>query len=174
MKSTFQILAMLCVVGFFAFSCSSDDDNGSPQTEGAITFKVDGQQFATVPMVSYAMISEGVIYISGVTADDIAKTINLSLEGSEVGTYIIGENHLSSGIIMDSIPDETDEEGGSIESWSAPYGNGVNGEVVVTNITSTHVSGTFQFKAKNIYGDQSVRVISEGSFNVKIFQFGGM
>lgn len=175
MKSTFQFFAMLCTVGMLAFSCSSDDNadsNNNP--EGAITFKVDGVQHSTLPFVTNATVEDGLIYLTGVTADEVSKTISITLDGNAVGTYVLGENHASSGILFESIADDSNPEGGTMEMWSAPYGTGVNGEVIVTSVTSTHVTGTFQFKAKNLLGDQSVKVISEGSFNVKIFNYGGM
>lgn len=173
MKSTIQIFALLCVVGLFAFSCSSDDDNNSgPQyTEGAITFKMDGAKFSTIPMVTYAMMDEGVIYLSGVTGDDVARTISISLNGSELGTYKIGGDYVNSGILFETTEDENNPEGGSMEIWAAPFGDGLNGEVTVTKITSTHVEGTFNFQAKNTTGDQSVRNLTDGAFNVKILSY---
>jgi hypothetical protein len=54
----------------------------------------------------------------------------------------------------------------STEIWQAPFDDSVAGELVVTEVTETKVKGSFSFSCKNVGGDQSVKVITDGAFNL--------
>ena len=52
------------------------------------------------------------------------------------------------------------------EIWQAPYNDSMVGEIKISEETETTIKGTFSFTGKNVNGDQSVKTIKEGSFNL--------
>ena len=82
------------------------------------------------------------------------------------GTYPLGGGANIFNSASYSETDVSNPQNPSSEIWQAPYDDTVAGEVVVTQVTDTKVKGNFNFSCKNVGGDQSVKVITDGSFNL--------
>ena len=85
------------------------------------------------------------------------------------GTYELGGDVL---ILHTASYTETDVDlnnplNSTTEIWQAPYDDTMVGEINISQETDTKVIGTFQFTAKNVNGDQSIKTITEGSFDLE-------
>lgn len=171
-----QLMIFLFACGLFTFSCKSDDDGGDGGAAGAgtITAKVDGTQYTTMEMVTFAASSGGSLTISGNTGTGTpTRAFSLTIMMADgVGTYPIGggPNIFTTASYTEVTVDPANPMNAQTVIWHAPYSDAQAGEVKISELTSTHVKGTFQFKAKNVEGDNSIKNISEGSFNVAIQQ----
>lgn len=171
-----QLMILLFALGLFTFSCKSDDDGGGGGDAGAgtITAKVDGTHYTTMEMVTFATSSGSSLIISGNTGTGTptrAFTLNVMMADG-VGTYPIGggSNIFTTASYTEVTVDPSNPMNAETLTWQAPYSDAQAGEVKISELTSTHVKGTFHFKAKNVLGNNSIKNISEGSFNVAIQQ----
>jgi hypothetical protein len=171
MKKLKQLLPILILMVSFIFSCyKSDDDagNGGSAAEGTIVAKVDGTTITTLDMVTFANLVSGNLSIQGNTGGTNAKTFTLLIGGiNGVGTYPIGggSNIANSASYIELSGAITNPQ---THTWQAPYDDQQAGEIKITELSDTRVKGTFHYKAKNVLGDQSVKHITEGSFNIKL------
>ena len=62
--------------------------------------------------------------------------------------------------------DLNNPQNSTTEMWQAPYDNSMVGSLSVSEETDDKLMGTFEFTGKNLNGDQSVKTITEGSFNL--------
>lgn len=166
------ILVLLAVVAISFTSCKKDDDGGDGGGNGGaglVSAKVNGTTFTSLEITSFAIVvsQSGFSSLAVQGNDASGKAISLQLSGYEgVGTYEISDSNVFSLVSYGEIDVNNPTNG---ETWFAPYENsGVVGEVKVSEQTDTRVKGTFQFMAKNQNGDQSIRNITEGTFDVKI------
>lgn len=149
-------------------SCSKDDDGGGDggAVSGIIKAKVNGAEFSTMEITSFATMASGggqnTLVLQGNTA---TQGINMNIFGYEgVGTYELKDSNvfITASYIEPKVSDPTNSP-----TWNAPYQNsGVIGEIKISEETSTHVIGTFSFKAKST-NDGSTKEITDGSFNLK-------
>lgn len=157
-------------------SCSSDDDSGDggdPGDQGAasgvLVAKVDGVNFQSMAISSSATVANNgqnlVIIASNSDGNAFAFTI-IGYDGE--GTYPLGGgvNIFNSGSYTEIDVDINNPQNTTQEIWQAPYDDTVAGELVVTEVTETKVKGTFNFSGKNVNGDQSIKTITDGSFNL--------
>lgn len=153
-------------------SCSkSDDDGGSGgnASSGTLTAKVNGTSFESMEISSSATVTNGgqslIIIASNSDGNAFAFTV-LGFDG--VGTYQIGGgvNILNSGSYTETDVDLNNPQNSTTEVWQAPYDDTVAGEIKISEVTDDKVKGTFSFTCKNVNGDQSVKTISNGSFNL--------
>lgn len=162
------ILLLMAVVAISFTSCNKDDDGGGggEAASGTIIAKVAGSDYKSDPIITSATRSDGngvsTVVISGNTMD--SKNLTLSINGGfeGVGTYNIG-----GGANVFTVASYTEIDPANpmdAQVWSAPYDTSVAGEIKVSEVTSTNIKGTFNFKGKN--ADGSFRDITEGSFDV--------
>ncbi|GGD14353.1 DUF6252 family protein [Flavobacterium orientale] len=175
MKSIKLICALL-IAGSFSFftSCSSDDNGGGGgnAAAGTIKAKVDGTNVTTMEMVTLANQVGTMLSIQGNTGGTSSKAFVLNVTTFDgVGTYDIGGT-LGLGQANASYTEFnvnlSNPAASETNIWSAPYTGGDKvGEINVSEITATHIKGTFSFSAKNS-DDNSMKQITEGSFNVEL------
>lgn len=160
-----QLSKILCVVLAFIFaSCSSDNDGDGVVTagDGAITAKVDGITVTSIPMATFAYITEAGLQITGSAsgAENLAIQI---LTFDVVGKYDMGGNNTIAIGTYTEIDLNNPQNLDNV--YFAPCTeNGVDGFVDVTEFTGTSVKGTFSFKAKNETG--TMKDVTNGSFTV--------
>lgn len=155
-------------------SCSSDDDGGSsgPAASGTLTAKVDGASYQSLEISSSAtIINSGpaqTLLIIATNSDGNAFSFNIfNYDG--VGTYMIDGDVLT-GVNVASYSETevnlSNPQASVTELWQAPYDNLSVGSISISEETDTKVLGTFEFTCKNLNGDNSIKNITEGSFNL--------
>ena len=167
-KNLFNLLlTMMVVVSSFSVSCKSDDDGGGggPAASGTITAKVDGSSVTTIEMTTAAQLSGGSLMVTGNDGgSSLNKAFMLTIVGIDgTGTYPIGGG---ANIFNVASYIETDVNSLDVVTWQAPYDDSNVGEIHITELTDSHVKGTFSFNAKN--ADGNIKNITEGSFNVNL------
>ena len=169
-KSIKPIFLVAFVFSFLTFACKSDDDggNGGLASSGTITAKVNGNSLTTLNLVTSANLVSGNLMIQGNTGGTNAKSITLLIMGvNGTGTYPIGggANINNSASYIELSGTITNPQ---TTTWQAPYDSNQVGEIKISEMTATQVKGTFNYKAKNTTGDQSIKEITEGSFNLSL------
>ena len=172
MRNLRQFMLLIMTVSLVTLtSCSNDDDGGGPSTAGSgvLAAKVDGTSFQSLEISSSATVANGgqnlIIIASNSDGNAFAFTI-LGYDG--VGTYPIGggANIFNSASYTETDVDLNNPQNSTTEIWQAPYDDTMVGELRVSEETETKVIGTFDFTCKNVAGDQSVKTITDGSFNL--------
>lgn len=164
------ILVLMAVVAISLTSCKKDDDGGGGGGQagaGTIVAKVNGSSFSSMEIASRATLSTGggmtTLILQG--SDASGKGIFITMNNYDgVGTYEFSD----SNVFLVATYIETDiSNPQNSKTWTAPYdGSGVVGEVNISEKTDTTIKGTFNFTGKNVNGDNSLRNITEGSFNL--------
>lgn len=170
----FICACFLVTTTLFLTSCSSDDDGGGggSAAAGTITAKVDGSAVTTMDMVTFANQVNSMLSIQGNTGGTNSKAFVLNVTTFDgVGTYDIGGTGglgQANASYTEFIVDLGNPMNSQTKTWAAPYTGGDKvGEIKVSEITDTHIKGTFYFTAKNA-SDDSMKNITEGSFNVEL------
>jgi len=169
----FICACFLVTTSIFLTSCSSDDDGGGggSAAAGTITAKVDGSWVTSMEMTTFAYQVGSMLSIQGNTGGTSSKAFVFNITTFDgVGTYDIGgtlglgQANASYTEITVDISNPTAFES---KIWSAPYeGGDKGGEIKISEITDTHIKGTFSYSAKNT-DDGSMKEVTEGSFNVE-------
>lgn len=160
------ILVLTAVVAMTLTSCKKDDDGGGggSAAEGTVSAKVDGNNFNSMEMASFATLTSGTLILQG--SDASGKGISIIMNNYEgVGTYEFTDSNvfLVATYVEANINNPTQSQ-----TWTAPYeGSGVIGELKISEKTDLGIKGTFSFTAKNSNGDQSLKNITDGTFNLK-------
>lgn len=162
----FMLLVMTITMASIT-SCSKDDDGGDGGNagEGTITAKVNGNQFTTMEITSFAnTVTAGVTTSLIIQGNTATQAINVQISGYDgVGTYEIKDTNVFS-VASYGEPNANDPL--NMPTWYAPYENsGVIGQLKVSEDANGRVKGTFSFTGKNV-DDGSIREITEGSFNL--------
>ncbi len=165
------ILVLMAVVAVSLTSCKKDDDGGDggggQAGSGTVVAKVNGSGFTSMEIASTASITNagGTSTVSLQGSDASGKGIFIIINSFEgTGTYEFSDSNVF--VVATYIEVDINNPQNS-QTWSAPYqGSGIVGEVVVSEKTDTNIKGTFNFTAKNVNGDQSLRNITDGSFNL--------
>lgn len=165
-----SILVLMAVVAVSLTSCKKDDDGGDGggggAASGTVSAKVSGADYNSDPLVTSAVRSDanGVSTLM-ITSNTLnGKNITLSINGGfdGVGTYNIGGG---ANVFGNASYTEVDiNNPTNSEIWVAPYDTSVAGEIKVSEVSTTNIKGTFNFKGKN--ADGTFKDITEGSFNV--------
>lgn len=154
-------------------SCSSDDDGGAPggAASGVLVAKVDGATFQSLEISSSATVvnaggNQNLIIIA-TNSDGNAFSFTVIGYSGE-GTYPLGggANIFNTASYTETDVDLNNPINSTTEIWQAPYDDTVVGEINVSEETDSKVIGTFNFTGKNVNGDQSLKTITEGSFNL--------
>ncbi|WP_418512767.1 DUF6252 family protein [Corallibacter sp.] len=174
MKKLKKIMLLVMTFSLSIFSsCSSDDDAtpivpigpNSSAGQGIIVAKVDGVDFSSLEITSYASKSTGggqtTLVMQGNTQSQAINMIINAYDG--VGTYELSDDNVfrSASYIEPNISDPFNSQ-----TWNAPYqDSGLVGEIVITEDSDTKVIGTFYFTCKNA-NDNSIKNITDGAFDL--------
>lgn len=156
-------------------SCSTNDDEDGGEVNaasGTLAAKVDGTSYQSMEISSSATVANAgtaqnlVIIASNSDGNAFAMTI---FGYTGVGTYEFTGANIA--VTNTASYTETDVDinnplNSTTEVWQAPYDNTMVGSITISEETDTNVKGTFSFTCKNVNGDNSVKTISEGSFNL--------
>lgn len=170
MKNLKQIMLLVMVVSLTNLtSCSKDDDGGSGggAASGTIKAKVNGSQFTSLEMTSFANLTSGggqtTLVMQGNTS---SQAINMIINGYDgVGTYELSDSNvfITASYIEPNVSDPLNSQ-----TWSAPFqDSGVVGEIKIAEQSDTTIKGTFHFTCKNA-NDDSTKNITDGSFNLEL------
>ncbi|SDH98027.1 hypothetical protein SAMN04489796_10633 [Winogradskyella thalassocola] len=175
MRKLNQIMLLIMTVSLVTLtSCSKDDDGGSGGNapSGTLTAKVDGTNYQSMEISSSATVSSNpsgqslIIIATNSDGNAFSFTI-LGYDG--VGTYSF-DGSVSTGVNVASYSETTVDLSNPLNSetklWQAPYENLAAGTISISEETDTKLIGTFEFNGKNVGGDQSIKNITNGSFNL--------
>ncbi len=160
----------MAVLAISLASCSKSDDggNGGDAGSGILKAKVEGNVYSSEPTLTSAVRTDSngtsTLLISANTMN--GKNITLGINGGFEG---VGEYNIGGGanVLVNGSYTEIDVNNPmDAQIWQAPFDESVAGKINISEITSSVVKGTFNFKGKN--ADGSFRVITEGSFNVNL------
>ena len=176
MRNLKQIMLFVMIGSLITLtSCSNSDDSGGGDggaSSGTISAKVDGANFQSMEISSSATIvsagGNSNLIIIGSNSDGNAFSFTV-FGYTGAGTYkLTGADILitNTGSYTETDVDLNNPLNSTTEIWQAPYDNTEVGEVVVTEETDTMVKGNFHFNCKNVNGDNSVKNITDGGFNL--------
>ncbi|WP_460218076.1 DUF6252 domain-containing protein [Psychroserpens sp. MEBiC05023] len=171
----FKHLMLFVMVGSLLSltSCSSDDDGGGSGSAGAgtIVAKIDGTSFQSMSISSTATIANNGQNLVIIGSNSDGRAFSFTVFGyAGTGTYPIGggANIANGASYTETDVDLNNPQNTTTEIWQAPYDDTQVGELRVSEQTETTLKGTFDFTCKNVGGDQSVKTITDGSFNLDI------
>ncbi|SRX54586.1 DUF6252 family protein [Aequorivita sp. CIP111184] len=163
------ILVLMAVVAISLTSCKKDDDGGDGgggAASGTVSAKVNGSSYNSEPLLTSAVRSDAngtsTLLITANTMN--GKNITLSIAGGFDG---VGSYNIGGGANVFNTANYTEIDAGNptdAQIWTAPFDTSVAGEIKVSDISSTNIKGTFNFRGKN--ADGTFKEITEGSFNV--------
>lgn len=169
MRNLKQIMLFVMIGSLITLtSCSKDDDggDGGDAAAGTIAAKINGSQFTSLEITSFAQLTTGsnqtTLVMQGNTQSQAINMLIIGYNGE--GTYELSDNNVftSASYIEPDINNPLNSQ-----TWSAPYQNsGIIGEIKISEETTTTIKGTFHFTAKNT-NDSSTKNITEGSFNLE-------
>lgn len=177
MKSFNFLLILLTIISLSTFSsCSTSDDggDGGNAPSGLLIAKVDGVAFKSFELSSSATIATNgplknlIIIATNSDRNAIAMTVfgyegagkTYDFTGTTVGVTNVASYSETKVNLSNPLASTT-------EMWQAPYNNTKLGSVSISEETDTKLIGTFSFNGKNVGGDNSIKSITEGSFNLK-------
>lgn len=154
-------------------SCSSDDDGGGSGNAGSgtVVAKVDGSSFQSMSISSTATIANNGQNLIIIGSNSDGEAFSLTVFGYDgVGTYPLGggANIANTASYTETDVDLSNPQNSTTEIWQAPYDDTMVGEIRVSEESESTLKGTFDFTCKNVGGDQSVKTITDGSFNLDI------
>lgn len=166
----FMLLIMTLSVASLT-SCKSDDDggDGGSAPSGTLTAKVDGTNFQSLDISSSATVANNGNNLIIIASNSDGNAFAITIVGyTGPGTYPIGggANIFNSASYTETDVDLNNPQNSTTEIWQAPYDDTQVGEINISEETETKVIGTFNFSGKNVNGDQSLKNVTEGSFNL--------
>ena len=167
----FMLLVMTLSLATFT-SCSSDDDGGSGGNapSGTLVAKVDGTSYESWEISSSATIANNGQNLIIIASNSDGNAFSFTVWGYDgVGTYDLDGSNINNVNVASYTETDVDinnPQASTREIWQAPYDNSMVGSLSVSEETDDKLIGTFEFTCKNLNGDQSVKTITEGSFNL--------
>lgn len=154
-------------------SCKSDDDGGGGggASSGTLVAKIDGASFQSLDIASSATIANNGQNLVIIASNSDGRAFSITIVGySGPGTYPIGggTNIFNVASYTETDVDLSNPQNSTTEIWQAPYDDTMVGEINVSEETSTKIEGTFEFTGKNVNGDQSIKTIADGAFNLDL------
>lgn len=148
-KTYFILLGLLTVI--FISSCKKNEDTNPVTGNGSISLNYDGTAWSATLAVQ-AVNSNGVINVTGSDSDSHQAAVTL-LNVTTTGTY---ECSMTTGNML-----RWTEGLGQSDTYTA---NGLlgTGSITVSEISDTHIKGTFSFTGQNTAGGS--RSITNGQF----------
>ena len=175
MKTFKKLMVLTMALSFVLFtSCSKSDDEGGNGTasSGTLTAKVNGTAYQSMEISSSATVAsagpgENLIIIAS-NSDGNAFAITIFGYTGE-GTYDITGANI--GVTNAASYSETNvnlsnPQASTTEIWQAPYDATKVGALTVSEETGSNIKGTFNFNCKNVLGDNSIKNITDGAFNL--------
>ena len=172
MKNLKKIMLLVMTITMVSItSCSNDDDGGNAGNAGSgvLTAKVGGTNYQSLEISSSATIANSGQNLIVIATNSDGNAFAFTIFGFDgVGTYPLGggANITNSASYSETDVDLSNPQNSTTELWQAPYDDTMVGEIRVSEISDTKVIGTFDFTCKNVGGDQSIKTITEGSFNL--------
>lgn len=169
-KNTMLLVLMMSIVTLT--SCSSDDDGGSGGNapSGTLVAKVDGTNYESWEISSSATIANNGNNLIIIASNSDGNAFSFTIWGYEgVGTYDFDASIISNVNVASYTETDVDlnnPQNSTTEIWQAPYDDSMVGSLSVSEETDDKLIGTFEFTCKNVNGDQSVKTITDGSFNL--------
>jgi hypothetical protein len=157
MKSTlsFCFVALLVVSTITGCKSDSTSSNNTGAGSNGLSATVSGSSW-TPDVPAHAIFTsfteQTAISASKTTGESMGIMFNPGV--SKAGTYKIGIADSASGVFVKQNPSR------SYSGW--------NGTVTVSSWTSSHITGTFNFVAKNVQNVSDSVVISGGAFDLDI------
>lgn len=173
MRKLNQIMLLVMTVLLVTFtSCSSDDDGGSGGNapSGTLVASVDGSNYQSMEISSSATVANNGQNLIIIASNSDGNAFSFTIFGySGVGTYDF-DGSISTGVNVASYT-ETDVNlsnplNSTTEIWQAPYENLSVGSINIAEETDSNIKGIFEFTCKNVNGDQSLKTITDGSFDL--------
>ncbi|MFD2824387.1 DUF6252 family protein [Lacinutrix iliipiscaria] len=169
MRNLKQFMLLVMTLSLVSLSsCSKDDDGGSggSAASGTINAKVDGSDFNSMEISSSATVANSGQNLVIIGSNSSGEAITITIFGYEgVGTYEISGANINISASY-SETDVSNPSSPTTEIWQSPYEDSVLGEINISEETDTKVKGTFNFMCKNVGGDNSVKNITDGSFDL--------
>lgn len=168
----FMLFVMVGSLLTFTTSCSNDDDGGDGPggtPSGVMVATIDGNSFQSADISSSATVANGGQNLIIIASNSDGRAINFTVFGYDsVGTYPIGGgvNIANSASYSEIDVDINNPQNTTQETWQAPYNDTMVGELRISEETETNLKGTFEFMCKNVNGDDSVKNITGGSFDL--------
>ena len=159
-KQFFFIVLLLAGWGFSSCKKELSIENAGSQTANAnFTAQVNGVHWAASPTREGATILQGMINITGISAD--SEEVTMTLTDTAIGTYVLGPQTTSLAAYGN-----IDSASTAVFSTSQGDSAQAGGEVTVTQIDKVNqtISGTFAFKVFRS-SDGQLRTITSGVFN---------
>jgi hypothetical protein len=154
-------------------SCSKSDDGdgGGAAASGILTANVDGTSYQSMEISSSATIAitgsvkNLVIIASNSDGNAFAFTI-LGYDGT--GTYPIGggANIFNTASYTETNVNLSNPTASTTEIWQAPFDDVETGTITISEETENKVIGSFNFKCKNVGGNNSIKNMTKGLFNL--------
>jgi hypothetical protein len=173
MRKLNQIMLLIMTVSLVTFtSCSKDDDggDGGNAPSGVLQAKVDGSNFQSMEISSSATVANNGQNLIIIASNSDGKAFAITIFGYEGAdrSYPIGGgiNIANSASYTETDVDLNNPINSTTEIWQAPYDDTMVGEVFISEETETKIKGTFYFTCKNVNGDQSVKTVEDGEFNL--------
>ncbi len=166
-------MLLLMTVSLVTLSgCSNDDDtSGGNQgaASGTLTAKVDGTAYASLEISSSATVANSEQNLIIIASNSDGNAFSFSVFGySGPGTYPFGGgvNITNAGSYTETNVDLSNPANSTTEVWQAPYDSAEVGSITIIEETDTNIKGNFTFMCKNVNGDQSIKNITEGGFDL--------
>lgn len=172
MRTLKNVMLLLMTVSLVTLaSCKSDDDGGGggDAPSGTLTATIDGSNFQSIDISSSATVANNGQNLIIIASNSDGNAFSMSVFGySGPGTYPIGggANITNTGSYSETDVDLSNPQNSTTEIWQAPYDDTMVGEINISEETDSKVIGTFNFSCKNVGGDQSIKNITTGSFNL--------
>lgn len=173
MRTLKQFMLLMMTVSLVSLSsCSKDDDggNGGGAASGTLEAKIDGSSWQSLEISSSATVANNGNNLIIIATNSDGKAFSMTIIGYEgEGTYeFTGAtlNIFNTASYSETDVDLNNPQNSTTELWQAPYDDTLAGTVSISDETDDKIIGTFEFSCKNVNGDQSVKTISEGSFNL--------
>ncbi|MTE26704.1 DUF6252 family protein [Winogradskyella ouciana] len=172
MRTLKNFMLLVMTVSLVALtSCKSDDDGGGggDAPSGTLTASVDGTNFQSLDISSSATVANNGQNLIIIASNSDGNAFAITIIGySGPGTYPLGggANIFNSASYTETDVDINNPQNSTTEIWQAPYDDTQVGEINISEETDSKVIGTFNFSGKNVNGDQSVKTITNGSFDL--------
>ena len=173
MRKFNQFMLLIMTVSLVTFSsCSKDDDggDGGNAPSGVLKAKVDGSNYQSMEISSSATVANNGQNLIIIASNSDAKAFAITIFGYQGAdrSYPIGggANIANSVSYTETDVDLNNPQNSTTEIWQAPYDDTMVGEIFISEETDTNIKGTFYFTGKNVNGDQSIKTIEDGSFNL--------
>lgn len=164
---------MLGVALMSLTGCSNDDSTdggGGSAAAGTLKAKVDGASYQSLEISSSATIANSGQNLVIIASNSDGNAFSMTVFGyNGPGTYkLTGADPLitNTASYTETDVDINNPQNSTTEIWQAPYDATEVGELVITEESDNNIKGTFSFTCKNVNGDNSVKTITDGAFNL--------